>query len=63
MKIEKGKLKKEGYNTGGSGSPSKLEGVDAEGGRGRVLHTPQSLRDSSPNLGEQLGGSRREIRI
>ena len=39
-------------------SPSKLEGV-AEG-RGRVLsnqaisHTPPSLRDTSPNLGEEL---------
>ena len=37
----------EGYKTGGSGYPTKLEGVDAEGGRGRVStataqHTPQS---------------------
>ena len=46
-------------------SPSKLEGVAA--GQGRVStsddgthsggHTPQSLRASSPNLGEQLAAT------
>ena len=39
-------------------SPSKAEGVPE--GRGRMsdfCHTPQSLRDSSPNLGEQFSCS------
>ena len=41
-----------------SNSPSKLEGVPE--GRGRVSsslavsHTPPSLRDTSPSLGEEL---------
>ena len=37
-------------------SPSKIEGVSAkaDGGVCGFSHTPQSLRDSSPNLGEQF---------
>lgn len=37
-------------------SPSKIEGVSAkaDGGVCGLSHTPQSLRDSSPNLGEQF---------
>ena len=32
---------------------NKIDGLPPQAGR--LGHTPQSLRDSSPNLGEQLG--------
>ena len=49
-------LRKEFCEITGIYSPSKIEGVaaKADGGVCCLLHTPQSLCDSSPNLGEQL---------